>query len=77
MKIVHAISSVDGRRKVDFFQHNDETYGFDSLTLGEEGCWYPCGRYSQCHAATLDIAIREAKDRIKWLNDQLMSPGTA
>jgi len=76
MKIVQTIFSADKMRKVQFVQNHDGTYGFTSLKLGEEECWYPCGRYSQCHAATLDLAVREAEGRIRWLRDRLALPDT-
>lgn len=73
MKVVHTIPGADGKRRVDFFQHADGTFGFVSMKLGEEECWYPCGCYSECHASTLDLAIREAAARVEWLSHQLPS----
>ena len=46
---------------------------FASLKLSEEayeeGCWYPSERDSECHASSLDAAIREAEGRVEWLSD--------
>jgi len=74
MKVVHTIPGSDGKRKVKFFRRDDGTFGFAGLNLGEEDCWYPCGRYSECHASTLDPAIREAEGRVEWLSDQSTNP---
>jgi hypothetical protein len=71
MRVVHTILSVDGSKKVEFIRHDDGTFGFVNLKLGEEECWYPCGRYSECHASTLDLAMREAAGRVEWLSNQL------
>ena len=40
----------DGARKVEIFQRDDKTFGFEELEFGgDENSWYPVGRYSLNH----------------------------
>jgi hypothetical protein len=58
----------DGTRKVEIFQRENKTFGFEELEFGsEENSWYPVGRYSFAIIDSFDNAIREAQDRIRWL----------
>ena len=57
----------DGTRKVEIFQRENNTFGFEELGFGiEENAWYPVGRYSFAIINSLDNAIREAQGRISW-----------
>ena len=70
MTIIQTFLSIDNTRKVEIVQHTDGTYGFTDLKLSqEEGCWCPVGRHSDCHAPSPDIAVREARGRVKWLHN--------
>ena len=60
----------DGTRRVDIFQRDDKTFGFEEFEFGvEENSWYPKGRYSVAIIDTFENAIREAKSRVRWLAD--------
>lgn len=68
--VVKEIVDESGRRKVELFRRDDGTYGFEDLRYYKdqyEDGWSPHGRYSQCFAATLEIAEREARGRVDWL----------
>jgi len=61
---------LDDTRKVEIFQREDKTFGFEELELGsEENCWYPVGEYSLAIIDSLDNAIREAEGRVSWLGN--------
>ena len=61
----------DGARKVEVFQRADGTFGFEELKFGgEEGAWFPTGRYSFAVIGSLDDAITEARGRVSWLRDE-------
>lgn len=63
----------DGTRKVEIFQRENKTFGFEELEFGsEENSWYPVGEYSFAVIDSLDNAIREAEGRVSWL--QYRSP---
>lgn len=71
MKNVHTITSASGDRQVEFYQHDDGTFGFEpEIWLEEEECWVPHGRYSQCRVSSLEDAISEAAGRVSWLRDR-------
>lgn len=58
----------DGTRRVDIFQREDKTFGFEEFEFGvEENSWYPGGKYSLAMIDTFENAIREAKSRVQWL----------
>lgn len=60
----------DGTRKVEIFQRENQTFGFEELEFGsEENSWYPVGKYSLAIIDSLENAIREAKDRVSWLGN--------
>jgi hypothetical protein len=58
----------DGSRKVEIFQREDKTFGFEESEFGhEENAWFPIGRYSVAIIDSLDNAIKEANGRVAWL----------
>ena len=58
----------DRTRRVDIFQREDKTFGFEELEFGrEENSWYPVGRYSLAIINSFENAIREARSRVRWL----------
>jgi len=60
----------DGTRKVEIFQRENKTFGFEELEFGsEENSWYPVGEYSLAIIDSLDNAIREAEGRVSWLRN--------
>ncbi|HXQ32947.1 MAG TPA: hypothetical protein VN843_02875, partial [Anaerolineales bacterium] len=60
----------DGMRKVNIFQREDKTFGFEELEFGpEENSWYPVGRYSLAIIDSFEHALREAQSRVQWLAD--------
>ena len=60
----------DGTRKVEIFQRENKTFGFEELEFGsEENSWYPVGRYSLAVIDSLDNAIKEAEGRVSWLRN--------
>lgn len=71
MKIVHTITNVSGDRKIDVFQREDETYGFEPQRwLEDEEAWATDGRYSECRIASLEDAISEAIGRVDWVQKE-------
>ena len=72
MKIVKELVASDGTRKVQIFQRENGTFGFEALRFSDdplEMCWIPEGRFSLCFADEVQIAEREARDRVDWLRD--------
>ena len=60
----------DGTRKVEIFQRENGTFGFEEFEFGmKENSWYPVGRYSFAVIDTLETAIREAQARVSWLTE--------
>ena len=60
----------DGTRRVDIFQREDKTFGFEELEFGtEENYWYPVGNHSFAIIDSFKNAIREARSRVLWLAD--------
>ena len=60
----------DGTRKVEIFQRENKTFGFEEFEFGsEENSWYPVGEYSLAIIDSLDNAIREAEGRVSWLRN--------
>ena len=60
----------DGTRKVEIFQRENKTFGFEELEFGpDENSWYPVGEYSLAIIDSLDNAIREAEGRVRWLGN--------
>lgn len=60
----------DGTRKVEIFQRENKTFGFEEFEFGpEENSWFPVGNYSFAIIDSLDNAIREAEDRVSWLRN--------
>ena len=58
----------DGTRKVEIFQRENKTFGFEELEFGsEENSWYP--EYSLAIIDSLNNAIREAEGRVSWLRN--------
>lgn len=67
---------LDGTRRVDIFQREDKTFGFEEFEFGvEENSWYPAGRHSLTIIDSFENAIREAKSRVQWLADNDLLPG--
>ena len=60
----------DGMRRVNIFQREDKTFGFEELEFGpEENSWCPVGRYSLAIIDSFENALREAQSRVQWLAD--------
>jgi hypothetical protein len=58
----------DGARKVEIFQRDDGTFGFEELKFGQdESTWFPVGKYSVAIVDSLDDTVKEAKGRVPWL----------
>jgi hypothetical protein len=61
--------SSDRLKKVEFFRHNDGTFGFQEWRfLREEASWAPFGRRSIAICDSLERAEAEARDRVEWLS---------
>jgi hypothetical protein len=62
--------NLDRTRTVEVFQRDDHTYGFMEWRFWEdEKAWVPEGRYSHAIIDTLEHAIREAQERVRWLSE--------
>ena len=58
----------DGTRRVDIFQREDKTFGFEELKFGaQENAWYPVGGHSLAIIDSFENALREAQSRVQWL----------
>ena len=58
----------DATRRVNIFQREDKTFGFEELEFeSKENSWYPVGRYSLAIIDSFENAIREARSRVRWL----------
>jgi hypothetical protein len=69
--IKKTLVNADGTRKVEVFQRDDNTFGFEELKFGqEEQAWFPVGKYSFAIIDSLESAIKEAKERVAWLSDE-------
>jgi hypothetical protein len=72
MGVVHTICNADKARRVDIFQREDGTFGFEELHYAtDEQAWCPFGRYSESFTETLEAAICEASSRVQWVADHL------
>jgi hypothetical protein len=72
MTILKEFVAADGKKKVQIFQRNDGSFGFESLRFSDdpmEMCWFPDGRFSVCIAESQEIAEREARGRVEWMHD--------
>jgi len=67
LKTRRTILSQDGERKVEIFQRQDGTFGFEEYFFdAEEKVWCPRTRGAQV-MDTLERAVFEAFERISWL----------
>ena len=69
-QIVKELLAPDGTRKVQVFQRDDGSFGFESLRFSDhplEMSWIPHGRFSECFAPSAEIAEHEARSRVDWL----------
>ena len=67
-RVVKTIHNPQGNRRVEIFQRNDGSFGFEEWTYAvDEGTWVPFGRYSIAVIDTLERAEQEARGRIAWL----------
>ncbi len=69
--IIQTFVKPDNTRKVEIFQHADQTFGFTELGCDQDGAWYPCDHDSYGHIDTLQNTVEEAKGRVPWLSKQL------
>ena len=70
--VVKELLADNGTRKVQIFQREDGSFGFEAFRLSDdpfEMCWIPYGRFSECVARNEQIAEREARGRVDWLRD--------
>ena len=71
--VVKELVARDGKRKIEIFRRRDGSFGWESQRFSDdplELCWIPQGRFSECFAATVEIAEREARGRVDWLRDE-------
>lgn len=69
MKVVESIFSADRTRRVDVYEREDGTFGFEELRFGEEErAWHPCGRHAASFTASAAEALGEARGRVRWLS---------
>ncbi len=72
-KIVKTIYSIDKKNKIDFIQKSNGTFYFEEEHFSEdplEMYWITVYAQFQTICDSLDTAIREAKGRISWLEEQ-------
>jgi hypothetical protein len=70
MSVIHkTFWNVEGNRKVEVFQRDDKTFGFEEWRFSvDENAWIPFGKYSVAIIDTLESAMREAEQRVQWLS---------
>jgi len=72
MGVVHTIWNADKDQRVDIFQREDGTFGFEELRYATEGqAWRPFGRYCESFKETLEAAIFEASSRVQWVTPHI------
>jgi hypothetical protein len=56
---------------VDVFVREDGTFGFEEFRAESDGGgrWQSLGKYSQLSFASGELALREAEQRVAWLED--------
>ena len=56
---------------VDIFVRENGTFGFEEFRSDSDGGgrWQSLGRYSQLSYASGELALREAKERVAWLEN--------
>jgi hypothetical protein len=68
MQVVKTIHDQGNERKVQVFQREDGTFGFEEWKWSrEENCWMPLPKQITSVIDTLEHAQEEAKERIPWL----------
>jgi hypothetical protein len=72
MTVIHkTFLNSDGTRKVEVFQREDKTFGFEEMRFGtNENAWFPVGKYSVAIIDSLDNAVKEATKRVAWLSTE-------
>jgi hypothetical protein len=69
MHIVKTIHDPGNKRKVQVFQREDGTFGFEEWKwVSEENCWAPLPKQITSVIDTLEHALKEAKERIPWIS---------
>ena len=71
--IVKELVSHDGKRKVQIFQREDGSFGFEALYWSDEPlelCWFPYGGFSECFTDDDQVAVSEARGRVDWLREE-------
>jgi hypothetical protein len=73
--VVRTIWNADKTQRVDIFQREDGTFGFEELHYAIDGqAWCPHGRYSESFTETSEAAIFEASSRVQWVAVHLEGP---
>ena len=69
MKAIHTFVHPNGSRRVEIFQRENGTFGFEEWKfLSDEQAWIPItSRRSIPMVSSEEEAIKEAKGRIDWL----------
>jgi hypothetical protein len=70
MQELRTIYSREGRQRVIFYRHADETVGFVEEVWSDEpfeNCWLP-RQWPDSHCDSLETALREAAGRIEWFD---------
>jgi hypothetical protein len=68
-QVVKTIEHPAGDRRVEIYQRDNGTFGFDELVYGtQERAWYPTGQYSFAIIDTAERAEQEARGRVPWLS---------
>ena len=72
-KILKTIYSIDQKKRINFIQKANGTFCFEEEYFSEdplEMSWIPIARQFLSICDSLDLAIREAKGRVSWLEEQ-------
>jgi hypothetical protein len=72
MKTVQTIYDAAKKRRVEIFERDDGSFGFEEQRFSDEPlemAWIPVGKPPRpnCHCDTEERAVFEARGRIDWL----------
>ena len=68
--VLASLETPDGGHCIDFFLREDGTFGFEQYRAEHDGAgrWQSLGKYAQLSFRSGEEALREAKERVPWLD---------
>jgi len=66
--IIRTVYDASQPQRVIVFRRDDGSFGFENQRFVEDQeCWIPHGKFSESFCETLELAEREARERVPWL----------